>query len=165
MGTHANLCCYLPKSARAYPSPQSDRSLCFCSGPISVDPICPQPNDVGRDRALLGRSNSAPALLCQLSDVDASKQDFMALHWGARRPRRYFLFKPMTSREVAQKLKLGAGFYEHLAIYIFYRSLSLYTCIVFVYIQNHIYICIYIYMYICYVYTYIRTYVYIYMYT
>ena len=34
---------YLPKSARAYPFPQSVKTRCFCSGPISVDPICPQP--------------------------------------------------------------------------------------------------------------------------
>ena len=33
---------YLPKSARAYPFPQSVRIHYFCSGPISVDPICPQ---------------------------------------------------------------------------------------------------------------------------
>ena len=35
---------YLPKSARAYLFPQSVRNHYFCSGPIRVDPICPQPN-------------------------------------------------------------------------------------------------------------------------
>ena len=34
-----------PKSARAYLFPQSVKIHQFCSGPISVDPICPQPND------------------------------------------------------------------------------------------------------------------------
>ena len=34
---------YLPKSARAYLFPQSVKIHYFCSGPISVDPICPQP--------------------------------------------------------------------------------------------------------------------------
>ena len=36
---------YLPKSARAYLLPQSvEVRYYFCSGPASVDPICPQPN-------------------------------------------------------------------------------------------------------------------------
>ena len=35
---------YLPKSAGAYLFPQSVKIHCFCSGPISVDPICPQPS-------------------------------------------------------------------------------------------------------------------------
>ena len=34
---------YFPKSARAYLFPQSVKIYYFCSGPISVDPICPQP--------------------------------------------------------------------------------------------------------------------------
>ena len=33
---------YLPKSARAYLFPQAAKIPYFCSGPISVDPICPQ---------------------------------------------------------------------------------------------------------------------------
>ena len=33
----------LPKSARAYPFPQSVKIDYFRNGPISVDPICPQP--------------------------------------------------------------------------------------------------------------------------
>ena len=32
---------YLPKSARAYLFPRSVKIHYFCSGPISVDPICP----------------------------------------------------------------------------------------------------------------------------
>ena len=36
-------CFYLPKSARAYLFPQSVKIHYFCSSPISVDPICPQP--------------------------------------------------------------------------------------------------------------------------
>ena len=35
---------YLPKSARAYLFPQSIKIRYFCSGPISVDPSCPQPS-------------------------------------------------------------------------------------------------------------------------
>ena len=37
---------YLTKSARAYLFPQSVKIHDFCSGPISVDPICPQPTQV-----------------------------------------------------------------------------------------------------------------------
>ena len=37
-------CLYLPKSARAHLFPQSVKIHHFCSGPISVDPICPQPH-------------------------------------------------------------------------------------------------------------------------
>ena len=37
---------HLPKSARAYAFPQSVKNNYFCSGPISVDPICPQPKGV-----------------------------------------------------------------------------------------------------------------------
>ena len=36
----------LPKSARAYLFPQSVKIDYFCGGPISVDPICPQPDVV-----------------------------------------------------------------------------------------------------------------------
>ena len=35
--------CYIPKSARSYLFPQSVKIHSFCSGPISVDSICPQP--------------------------------------------------------------------------------------------------------------------------
>ena len=38
--------CYLPKSARAYLFLQSVKIRYFCSGPISVVPICPQPIEV-----------------------------------------------------------------------------------------------------------------------
>ena len=37
---------YIPKSARAYLFPNLSRAITFCSGPISADPICPQPRDV-----------------------------------------------------------------------------------------------------------------------
>ena len=37
------ICFYIPKSARAYLFPQSVSFYYFCSGPISVDPICSQP--------------------------------------------------------------------------------------------------------------------------
>ena len=39
---------YLPKSARAYLFLQSVEIHYFCSGPISVDPICRQPKDPNR---------------------------------------------------------------------------------------------------------------------
>ena len=39
---------YPPQCARAYPFSQSVKALYFCSGPISVDPICPQPILIGR---------------------------------------------------------------------------------------------------------------------
>ena len=37
-------CFYIHKSARVYLFPQSVKIDYFCSGPISVDPICPQPS-------------------------------------------------------------------------------------------------------------------------
>ena len=37
-------CFYFPRSAMAYLFPQSVKNNYFCSDPISVDPICPQPN-------------------------------------------------------------------------------------------------------------------------
>ena len=43
LGTPVNLL-YLPKSARAYLFPQSVKTHYFCSSPISVDPMCPQPS-------------------------------------------------------------------------------------------------------------------------
>ena len=46
-------CFYLPKSARAYLFPQSVEIHYFRSGPISVDPICPQPRHPQRPRLLL----------------------------------------------------------------------------------------------------------------
>ena len=36
---------YIPKSSSSYLFPQSVKIDYFCSGPISVDPVCPQPND------------------------------------------------------------------------------------------------------------------------
>ena len=44
LGTPVNLL-YLPKSARAYLFPQSLKNNYVCCGPISVDPVCPQPNE------------------------------------------------------------------------------------------------------------------------
>ena len=49
LGTPVNLL-NLPKSDRAYLFPQSVKNHYFCSGPISVDPICPQPRGVHRPR-------------------------------------------------------------------------------------------------------------------
>ena len=46
----------LPKSARAYLFPQYVRIHYLCSGPISVDPICPQPR---RTSSTPGRSTSS----------------------------------------------------------------------------------------------------------
>ena len=37
-------CLYLPKRTRAYLFPRSVNTYYFCSGPISVDPICLQPS-------------------------------------------------------------------------------------------------------------------------
>ena len=35
---------HIPQCARAYLFPLSFKNNCACSGPVSVDPICPQPN-------------------------------------------------------------------------------------------------------------------------
>ena len=47
-------CFYIPKSARVYLFPQSVKIHFFCSGPISVDPICPQPTRAVRPAARSG---------------------------------------------------------------------------------------------------------------
>ena len=47
LGTPVNLFVF-PKSARAYLFPQSLKLCYLCSGPISVDTMCPQPNSVQR---------------------------------------------------------------------------------------------------------------------
>ena len=52
---------YIPKSARAYLFPQSVKIHYFCSGPISVDPICPQPTDTSSDNASYPMGYSAGA--------------------------------------------------------------------------------------------------------
>ena len=43
----------IPESARGYLFPQSVKIHYFCSGPISVDPICPQPNASAKAAAFL----------------------------------------------------------------------------------------------------------------
>ena len=53
----------IPKSASAYLFPQSDKIDYFCSGLISVDPICPQP------RYLLGAHSPPGALAKTQSEV------------------------------------------------------------------------------------------------
>ena len=58
---------YLPKSARAYLLPQPVKKHYFCRGPISVDPICPQPRSwPGRDARgpRAGRAHAARARHC-----------------------------------------------------------------------------------------------------
>ena len=47
-------CFCLPKSARAYLFPQSVKVHYFCGGPISADPICPQPRRGHRHRQRRG---------------------------------------------------------------------------------------------------------------
>ena len=39
---------YIQRSARVYLFPQSDKMYYYCSGPISVDPICPEPRTAQR---------------------------------------------------------------------------------------------------------------------
>ena len=54
---------YLSKSARAYLFPQSVKIHYFCSGPSSVDPICPQPRwAVAPQPLLLSRVSVAPRI-------------------------------------------------------------------------------------------------------
>ena len=50
---------YIPKSSRACLFPQSVKIHYFCSGPISVDPICPQPPTA--QHRLSGHSDPAGA--------------------------------------------------------------------------------------------------------
>ena len=50
---------YLPKSARAYFFSRSVEINYFCSGPISVDPICPQPTHASLAAAWTARSAKA----------------------------------------------------------------------------------------------------------
>ena len=53
---------YIPKSARAYLFPKSIEIHYFCSIPISVDPICPQPRH--GERRLRGPCHQGQAAAC-----------------------------------------------------------------------------------------------------
>ena len=68
----------LPKSARAYFFPQSVKFNHFCSGPISVDPIYPQPNFEG-----------AFQVICDVSvSTLAGASDFQSWQHGIAKMRR-----------------------------------------------------------------------------
>ena len=53
-------CFYLPKSARAYLFPQSVKINYFCSGPMSVDPIRPQPRNASQGVSAVARGSAVP---------------------------------------------------------------------------------------------------------
>ena len=59
---------YIPKHASAYLFPQSVKIHDFCSGPISVDPICPQPKAIatalGQNVAKPGAGFQAVLIVC-----------------------------------------------------------------------------------------------------
>ena len=57
---------YLPRSARACLFPQSVKKHYFCSGPLSVDPICPQPKVGGWRKVKKTNINIALSLLNML---------------------------------------------------------------------------------------------------
>ena len=57
---------HLPKSARAYLFPQSVKRHYFCSGTISLDPICPQPSGV-----LPGLRTVGPGVLAEAETLNA----------------------------------------------------------------------------------------------
>ena len=64
---------YLPKSARAYLFPQSARIHYFCSGPLSVDPICPQANKAARrPEPKMGRTRTSERSVAALTERSQS---------------------------------------------------------------------------------------------
>ena len=69
-------CLYLPKSARVYLFPQPVKIPYFCSGPINVDPICPQPSTAkgrfGGFQSTVRSAVAADVLLQLLSYTPAS---------------------------------------------------------------------------------------------
>ena len=54
LGTPVNLLVYFPKCQCVPFPPLCQESLLFCNGPISVDPICPQPKAGGPGRRVRG---------------------------------------------------------------------------------------------------------------
>ena len=52
---------YIPKGARVYLFPQSVKVRYFCSGPISVDPICPRPRRPSRSSTPSRASRPRPS--------------------------------------------------------------------------------------------------------
>ena len=58
---------YIPKSDRVHLFPQSVKINYFCSGPISVDPICPQPKALLCPLMLRSASSSSMRSLLQSS--------------------------------------------------------------------------------------------------
>ena len=70
---------YLPQSARAYLFPQSVKTYYFCSGPISVDPSCPQPRCVDGGERCPGPPHSKalrPISLLRLSLLRFADSNF-----------------------------------------------------------------------------------------
>ena len=60
---------YLPKSARAYLFPQSVKTHYFCSGPVSVGPICPQPKGSGEEEEQLRHRGINISIIRIINDV------------------------------------------------------------------------------------------------
>ena len=128
---------YLPKSARPYLFPQSLKIHYFCSGPSSVDPICPQPK-VWRPRRL------AEGLV----HLDQQEGRPEAVRAG---------FREIKQR--SDKYTYTYNTYTYIYIYIYIiicTHTHICTCIyiyiyiyISIYLSLSLYIYIYIYIYVC----------------
>ena len=76
---------YIPQSARAYLFLQSVKTYEFCSGPISVDPICPQPTSSPRvetetlRRAMRGAGGTGRELFMHARNIQCDPRQHVAV--------------------------------------------------------------------------------------
>ena len=113
---------YPPKRARSYLFPQSVKIHYFCSGPIRVDPICPQP-----------RPGAARAAALQVPHAGGRGEGGRADH---------------DLQDAQGRLYI----YIYIYVYIVYNYISMYVCMyIYIYIYTHLsmyYIHMYMYIYI-----------------
>ena len=172
-GTPVNLLLYSQK-CKSVPFPQSVNTHYFFSGPISVEPVCPQPNRVSSGgpcrrlseesrRALLRRRRPAPYLISQNLTLQTTIQSTAFLFVGLQElsgdrgsgqlepPSGRSMDNARTKPVAACRLKGGVvGPYGYTYNYVYiYIYIHMYVCM---------YVCIYIYIYIKHMYIYIYIY-------
>ena len=123
---------YLSKSATAYLFPQPVKIPYFCSGPISVDPICPQPRDpllaITTTMIVTFNMITATTIITTTTTIIIT----------------YCYVDPICPQPRPVSVVLCKYACAHMCVYIY-----IYICIhICIYMHIYIYICIYIYIYI-----------------
>ena len=151
---------YLPKSARAHLLSQSVEIHYFCSGPISVDPICPQPRRspssipscvffVRWSRSHSEQATSTASVLRRdrphLNNTFRSWTSPMFQHYALSS---YALPCALLNKQRCFGIEARTMYN---CTYTYMTSLSLYLSIyiyIYIYICTYTYACVYIYIYI-----------------